>query len=57
MEFLRVGGTTMIKKRGFGDFHKVYRPWAISEIYGQQEAVKFVRNGLKKGTLPHARLR
>jgi DNA polymerase III subunit gamma/tau len=56
MEFLRVGGTTMIKKRGFGDFHKVYRPWAISEIYGQQEAVKFVRNGLKKGTLPHALL-
>ncbi|MFC1817988.1 AAA family ATPase [Thermodesulfobacteriota bacterium] len=46
----------MIKKRGSGDFHKVYRPWAISEIYGQQEAVKFACNGLKKGTLPHALL-
>ena len=46
----------MIKKRGSGDFHKVYRPWALSEIYGQQDAVKLVLNGLKAGTLSHTLL-
>lgn len=42
----------MIQKRGSGDFHKIYRPWTVSEIYGQENAVKFVRNGIAKGTIP-----
>ena len=46
----------MIKKRGLGDYPRIYRPWSISEIYGQKNAVTIVRNGLKKKTLPHALL-
>jgi len=46
----------MIKKRGLGDYPRTYRPWAISEVYGQKDAVTFVSNGLKKETLPHVLL-
>ncbi|MFC1827005.1 AAA family ATPase [Thermodesulfobacteriota bacterium] len=46
----------MIKKRGLDNYPRIYRPWSISEIYGQKDAVKFVRSGLKKSTLPHALL-
>lgn len=46
----------MIIKRGEGDYPKVYRPLTMSEIYGQKDAVTFVRNGLQKRTLPHSLL-
>ena len=46
----------MIKKRGLGDYPRIYRPRTISEIYGQKDAVTFVRNGLKKRVLPHSLL-
>ncbi len=47
---------SLITKRGQGDFHQVYRPCRISEVYGQDEIKEVVRKGLDEGSLPHAML-
>lgn len=44
----------MITRRGKGDFPKIYRPYRISEVYGQDEVTKIIGNGLDEGTLPHS---
>jgi len=41
----------MIVKRGDGSYPRVYRPGAVSEVYGQEEAKTYVGNSLQKGTI------
>ena len=42
-----------IVKRGNGDFHQVYRPCRISEVYGQDEIKQVIRKCLDEDILPH----
>lgn len=47
----------MIVKRGNeGDYHMRYRPCRVSEVYGQEDAKKIIRNGLENGSLSHTLL-
>jgi len=46
----------MIVKRGKGDFPTVYRPYRISEVYGQTEAKKIIQKGFEEEVLPKALL-
>ena len=41
-------------KRGQGDYARVYRPWKIEEVYGQEEVKKIIKNGLDNKTLAQA---
>lgn len=43
-----------IVRRGNGDFHQAYRPYRISEVYGQDEIKEVIRKGLDEGSLSHA---
>ena len=43
----------MLVKRGKGDLPKIYRPFTISEVYGQKQAKDLIRNGLDEGSLPN----
>ena len=43
----------MVVKRNEGDFHKVYRPFRINEVYGQDSIVQAIKNGLDSGELPN----
>ena len=44
----------MVTKRLKGDFAIAYRPWRISEIYGQEEIKKVIGNGLDTNTVAHS---
>ena len=46
----------MINKRGKGDFPRIYRPYRISEAYGQDEITSVIGNELDEGTLAHSLL-
>lgn len=46
----------MIIKRNRGDFAIVYRPWRISEIYGQEEIKEIIGRGLDERDLPRSML-
>ena len=44
----------MVTKRLKGDFAIAYRPWRISEIYGQEEIKNVIGNGLDTNTVAHS---
>jgi DNA polymerase III gamma/tau subunit len=46
----------MITKRTQGDFARSYRPWRISEVYGQEEIKKVIGTGLDEASLPNSML-
>lgn len=46
----------MVVKRGKGDFPRVYRPRTISEVYGQEEAKKYIGRGLDESCLANINL-
>ena len=46
----------MLVKRGEGSYRIVYRPYKLSEIYGQDQAKKIISNAFRNNDLDNALL-
>jgi DNA polymerase-3 subunit gamma/tau len=44
----------MVVKRGTGDFTQVYRPCRVSEIVGNPEAKRIIKEAFETKKIPHA---